>query len=64
MHEYFKDQTMLYWRISGYIHEDEVNRDFYCLDQVIKRNTNDKEFIPWIEKLKTDLPVVYINVLC
>ena len=55
---------MLYWRISGYIHEDEVNRDFYCLDQVIKRNTNDKEFIPWIEKLKTDIPVVYINVLC
>ena len=43
---------MLYRRISGYIHEDEVNRDFHCLDQVIKQNTNDKEFIPWIEKLK------------
>ena len=55
---------------NGYINKDEilvinlVNKDFSCLDHVIKQHTNDKRFIPWIEKLETDLPVVYINVPC
>ena len=35
---------------------------FYCLDQVIKQNTDDKEFIPWVKKLKSDLTVVYVDV--
>ena len=53
--------------MEGYITEDEVlginlvDKDFYCLDQVIKQNTDDKEFIPYVKKLNTDLPVIYID---
>ena len=59
---------MFYWRMKGYTTEDEVlginlvYDDFYCLDQVIKQNTDDKEFIPWVKKLKSDLTVVYVDV--
>ena len=59
---------MFYWRMEGYINEDEIlainlaGKDFYYLDQVIKQNTDDKEFIPWVEKLETNLPVIYIDV--
>ena len=58
---------MFYWRMKGYTTEDEVlginlvYDDFYCLDQVIKQNTDDKEFIPWVKILKADLPVTYID---
>ena len=59
---------MFYWRMEGYINEDEIlainlaGKDFYYLDQVIKQNTDDKEFIPWVEKLETNLLVIYIDV--
>ena len=59
---------MFYWRMEGYINEDEIlainlaGKDLYYLDQVIKQNTDDKEFIPWVEKLGTNLPVIYIDV--
>ena len=59
---------MFYWRMEGYINEDEIlainlaGKDLYYLDQVIKQNTDDKEFIPWVEKLETHLPVIYIDV--
>ena len=61
IYDYFNNQTMLYWKMSGYYNEDGVldenliSKNFYCLDQVIKQNTNDKEFSPWIEKLETNL---------
>ena len=61
IYDYFNNQTMLYWKMSGYYNEDGVldenliRKNFYCLDQVIKQNTNDKEFSPWIEKLETNL---------
>ena len=54
--------------MEGYINEDEIlainlaGKNFYYLDQVIKQNTDDKEFIPWVEKLETNLPVIYIDV--
>ena len=54
--------------MNGYITEDEVlvinlaDEDYYYLDRVIKQNTKDKEFIPYVKKLKTDLPVIYIYV--
>ena len=53
--------------MEGYITEDEVlginlvDYDIYCLDQIIKQNTNDKEFIPSVKKLGTDLPLIYID---
>ena len=59
---------MFHWRMNGYITEDEVlvinlaDEDYYYLDWVIKQNTKDKEFIPYVKKLKTDLPVIYIYV--
>ena len=59
---------MFHWRMNGYITEDEVlvinlaDEDHYYLDRVIKQNTKDKEFIPYVKKLKTDLPVIYIYV--
>ena len=58
---------MFYWRMEGHITQEEVlginlvDKDFYCLDQVIKQNTDDKEFIPYVKKLNTDLPVIYID---
>ena len=67
-HEFFKQQLMFYWRMEGYINEDEIlainlaGKDLYYLDQVIKQNTDDKEFIPWVEKLETNLPVIFIDV--
>ena len=70
IYEYFNNQTILFWKIGGYYNEDGVldenlvNKDFYCLDQVIKQNTNHEEFIPWIEKIETNLPVSYIDIPC
>ena len=54
--------------MKGCITEDEVlginlvDEDFYYLDLVIKKHTKDKKFIPYVKKLKTDLPVIYIDV--
>ena len=53
--------------MEGYFNEDDVlgknlvHQDFYYLDHLIKQHTNNKEFIPWIEKIKTDLPIIYIE---
>ena len=68
LHKSLDDQIMLCWRMKGCITEDEVlginlmDEDFYYLDLVIKKHTKDKEFIPYVKKLKTDLPVIYIDV--
>ena len=59
---------MLYWKLNGYITEDEIlginllNEDFDILDAIITEHTNDNKFIPFVEKLKTDLTVIYIDV--
>ena len=66
-HAFFEQWLMFYRRMEGHITGDDilginlVNKYFYYLDQVIKQNTGDKEFTPWIENLKTDLPVIYID---
>ena len=46
---------------DGVLDKNLVNLDFYCLHQVIKQNTNDEKFILQVEKLKTDLPIIYIE---
>ena len=67
LHKCFDDQTLFYGRMKGYINEDEVlginlvDKDFYYLDLVIKEHTKDKEFIPYVKKLKTNLPVIYVD---
>ena len=51
--------------MNVYITEDEVlginlvDEDYYYLDLVIKQNPKDKEFVPDVKTLKTDLPVIY-----
>ena len=52
-----------YYTNDGALKLNLVHKDFYYLDQVIKRNTNDKEFISFNEKLKTDLLIIYIESL-
>ena len=67
LHNFFQDELMLYWRLNGYITEDEtlginlVNEDFNLLNAIITEYTNDKEFIPFIKKLETDSTVIYID---
>ena len=70
IYDYFNNQTILYWKINGCYNDDGVlddslaNKNFHCLDQVIEENTNDEKFIPWIEKLETNLPITYIDIPC
>ena len=52
-----------YYTNDGILNENLVNAAFYYLDQVIKENMNDKKFILWIKKIKTDLPTIYIECL-
>ena len=59
---------MLYWKLNGYITEDEmlginlVNEDLDILNAIITEHANDKKIIPFVEKLKIDLAVIYIDV--
>ena len=59
-HSIFVHQLLIYWKMNGYYTNDGVlnlnlvRKDFYYLDQAIKQNTNDKEFISFNEKSKTD----------
>ena len=68
MHKIFEDELMLYWKLNGYITEDKmlginlVNEDFDILNAIITEHANDKKIIPFVEKLKIDLAVIYIDV--
>ena len=44
-------------------YEKLIIRDLQCLKLLIKEHTNDKEFIESLEKLETNLPVLYVNVI-
>ena len=63
----FRDQLKIYAQVKGYCKDNGkidmslMEKDFYYLDHVIKQNTNDKKFIPYIYKFKTDLPIIYIE---
>ena len=58
LYNIFKDELMLYWRLNGYITEDEilginlVNQDFNLLNAIITEYTNDKEFIPLVKTIR------------
>ena len=58
---------MLYWRLKGYITEDEtlviylVNEAFDHLNAIITEYKNDKKFIPFVKKLETDSTVIYMD---
>ena len=52
-----------YYTNDGILNENLVNTAFYYLYEVIKQNINDKKFILWIKKIKTDLPIIYIECL-
>ena len=53
MNGYYTNDGVLNWNL--------MCKDFYYLDQVIKNtnNTNNKEFISFNEKLKTDWLIKY-----
>ena len=63
----FHYQTEFYWKEhecyndDGTISKFHVNQYGYVLDLIIKKHTNDEEFIMYSEELKTKLPVVYVN---
>ena len=65
MDKIFDHETHLYWDIRDFVTKgnvlliDLVRTDVCYSDVVIKDNKNDKEFIPWIKKIKTDLPIIY-----
>ena len=68
LHKIFEDELMLYWKLNGYITEDELlginltNEDFDILNVIINEHANDKKVILFVEKLKIDLAVIYIDV--
>ena len=39
-----------------------VNQDHYILDLLIKKHINDKKFIMDPKELKTNIPVLYVDV--
>ena len=65
---FFYNQTKFHWKKEGHYNDDGtiskfcVNQDHYILDLIIKRHTNDKKFIMFPKELKTNLPVVYVDV--
>ena len=65
---FFHNQTEFYWKKEGYYNNDgtiskfKVNQDCYVLDLIIKKHTNDKKFIMCPKELKTNLPVLYVDV--
>ena len=67
LHKVIEDELMLYWRLNGYITEDEilginlVNEDFDHLNAIIIKYTTDKKFVRFFKKLETDSTVIYID---
>ena len=67
LHKIFEDELMLYWRLNGYINEDEilginlVNKDFDHLNTIITEYTNDKKIIPFVKKQETHSTAIYID---
>ena len=47
---------------DGTISKFHANQDGYVLDLIIKKHTNDEEFIMYPEELKTKLPMVYVDL--
>ena len=67
LQKFFDDELMLYWRLNGYINEDEilginlVNKDFDQLNTIITEYTNDKKIIPFVKKQGTHSTAKYID---
>ena len=47
---------------DGTISKFCVNQDHYILDLLIKKHINDKKFIMDPKELKTNIPVLYVDV--
>ena len=65
---FFHNQIKFYWKKEGSCNDDGtiskfcVNQDHYILDLIIKKHTNDQKFIINPKELKTNLPVLYVDV--
>ena len=47
---------------DGTISKFHANQDHYILKLIIKKHTNDEKFIMYPKELKTNLPVLYVDV--
>ena len=47
---------------DGTISKFCVNQDHYILDLIIKKHTKNKKLIMYPQELKTNLPVLYVDV--
>ena len=66
--DFFHDQTLFYWEEKGYYDFDtntlninSASEDLHLLDLVIEEHTEDKELTSYLEKLETNLPVLYVS---
>ena len=65
---FFPNQIEFYWKKEGSYNDDGtiskfcVNQDHYSLDLIIKKHTKNKKFIMYPQELKTNIPVLYVDV--
>ena len=65
---FFYNQTEFYWKQERYYNDDgtiskfKVNQYGYVLDLITKTHTNDKKLILFPKELKTNLPVLNVDV--
>ena len=65
---FFHDQIKFYWKKVGCYNDDgtiskfRLKENHYILDVIIKKHTNDKTLIFYPKELKTNLPVLYLDV--
>ena len=65
---FFHNQIKFYWKKEGCYNDDgtiskfRLNENHYTSDVIIKKLTNDKTLILYHKELKTNLPVLYLDV--
>ena len=68
LHKFFDAEIGLHllmnWCITkdGEVSRELIDENFYQLNLVIRKHTNDEKFISGVDKLETNLPVIYIDV--
>ena len=68
LHEFFDAETGLHllmnWCITkdGEVSRELIDENFYQLNLVIKKHVKDEKFISGVDKLETNLPVIYTDM--
>ena len=64
----FSFMIKFYWKKEVSYNDDGtiskfcVNQDHYILDLIIKKHTKNKKLIMYPQELKTNIPVLYVDV--